>query len=84
MLESEAFEAMHLVFDIGHGGTIYTIKLVNAANQGLILSKSWLLNIHQHSTSYHAFFFFLVVPHDMQNFPNQGLNPCPFSGSAES
>ena len=39
MLESEAFEAMHLVFDIGHGGTIYTIKLVNAANKGLILSQ---------------------------------------------
>ena len=73
MLESEAFEAVHLVFDIGHGGTIYTIKLVNAAS----FPKSWLLNIHQHSTSYHAFFFFLVVPHDMQNFPNQGSNPCP-------
>ena len=39
MLESEAFEPVRLVFDVGHGRTIYTIKLVNAAHQGLLLSQ---------------------------------------------
>ena len=39
VLESEVYETVHLVFDIGHGRTICTIKLVSASNQGLILSQ---------------------------------------------
>ena len=39
MLESEAFEPVRLVFDVGHSRTIYTIKLVHAAHQGLLLSQ---------------------------------------------
>lgn len=36
--------------EMGHGGSIYTRKSKNTANQAFVSSERWLLNIYSHIT----------------------------------